>query len=108
MKNPTLLYPVEMSHVEEIEIELPFYGKNLETDPTEFVYVDKGGKATVIRKYAGIWRSLITISDARDMNHPGLNDYYEATFEEFREAFNDFIRQMSNIQLQNRVIKEVV
>jgi len=92
----TMKIQVVTPEVTEVEIELPFYGKNKIENPTEFVKVDENKMAAKIRFYGGEPASYMKVY-AEHLSHPGINDFYPCEKQEFDFAFADFVESISNI-----------
>jgi len=96
MKQKTIKIKIETPQVTEVEIALPFYGKNKIENPTEWVYVDENEIAAKIRFFDGKPASYMRVF-AEHLSHPRINDFYPCEKSEFDFAMGVFVESISNI-----------
>ena len=96
MKQKTIKIKIETPQVTEVEIALPFYGKNHLKNPNEFVKIDEDEMAVKIRFYGGEPASYMKVF-AVHLSHPSITDFYPIEKVEFDMAFASFVESISNI-----------
>ena len=98
MTQKTIKIKIETPQVTEVEIALPFYGKNDLEKPTEYIKVDEEEDTIVVSRHnhSNEWFHLIK-SRAKYQVRPTLNDFYPIEKVEFDMAFAEFIESISDI-----------
>ena len=98
MKQKTIKIKIETPQVTEVEIALPFYGKNDMKKPTEYIKVDEKENAIKISKhYSGNGWYAMNRGKIQWFYRPAIADFYPIEKQEFDMAFAEFVESISNI-----------